>query len=407
MRQKADFERAHLAAAALFLTVSAAALAAALAVPPSPKGAPGDSAAAEPIQFEPAEPSAVPPEVEEAAERFRAEEFDYIQAVYDCSGEYAYTESRLESVELVYTCDAIEGEIFEVYEVDYRYRTLRDSTWEPHPCCPSLYLVFSPDTKGMRRQVCYFRDASFSPDANSVFLGALYENLMDADETLLWKLNAGTPLDTTLERTLFEKMRRVLPSDAYSLKWKQLALQSGEAGGTAYGLLLFFGTSGSPLIYSNETERYEPAIFSVCWLPAAISYQRSPADIYTVTGLWTPSEEQYEEDTRRVFPQDAAEDVLGNIGSYAAELLESVTDDDVLRRRFSERPIWPGYVFNKALDDGTLVGLVQYYGEYDIYTAPVRDELARRFSRDPDSIRDVLLRIEDEDFQKSVFQMLN
>lgn len=84
-----------------------------------------------------------------------------------------------------------------------------------------------------------------------------------------------------------------------------------------------------------------------------------------------------------------------------------MTDDDVLRRRFSERPIWPGYVFNKALDDGTLVGLVQYYGEYDIYTAPVRDELARRFSRDPDSIRDVLLRIEDEDFQKSVFQMLN
>lgn len=41
MRQKTDFGRAHLAAAALFLTVSAAALAAALAVPPRPKGLPG------------------------------------------------------------------------------------------------------------------------------------------------------------------------------------------------------------------------------------------------------------------------------------------------------------------------------------------------------------------------------
>ena len=161
------------------------------------------------------------------------------------------------------------------------------------------------------------------------------------------------------------------------------------------------------MIYSNKTERYEPAIFSVCWLPAAISYQRSPADIYTVTGLWTPSEEQYEEDTQRVFPQDTAEDVLRNIGSYAEELLEPVTDDDALRRRFSEGPIWPRYVFNEALDDGTLVGLVQYYGEYDIYTAPVREELARRFSRDPDSIRDVLLRVEDEDVQNSIFQILN
>lgn len=345
--------------------------------------------------------------MEEAAERFRTEEFDYVQAVYDSSGEYAYTESRLENVELVYTCDVIEGEIFEVYEVDYLYYTPREFVWEPHPGYPSVYLVFSPDTNGTRRQVCYFRDASFSPECNSSFIGVLYESLMDVDETLLWKLNAGTPLDTTLERTLFEKMRRVLPSDAYSLKWKQLALQSGETGGTAYGLLLFFGTSGSPLIYSNETERYEPAIFSVCCLPAAISYQRSPADIYTVTGLWTPSEEQYEEDTRRVFPQDAAEDILGNIGSYAEELLEPVTDDDALRRLFSEGPIWPGYVFNEALDDGTLVGLVQYYGEYDIYTAAVREELARRFSRDPDSIRDILLRVEDENFQKSIFQMLN
>lgn len=404
MKQRMDFQRAHLAAAALFLAVSAAALATAPAVPPSPKGAPGDSAAAEPIRSEPAEEAAVPPEVEEAAERFRAEEFDYVQAVYDRSGEYGYTESRLENVAFVYTCDAIEGETFEVYEMDYRYRALRDSAWLPPPGYPSVYLVFSPDPNGTRRQVCYFRDASFSPENNSSFIGALYESLMGADETLLWKLNAGTPLDAALERKLFEKMRRVLPSDIYSLEWKRLALQSGEEGGTAYGLLLFLGTSGSPMIYSTETGRYVPAIFSVCCLPAAISCQRSPADIYTVTGLWTPSEEQYEEDTRRVFPRDTAEDVLGNIGSYAAEFLESATDDDALRRRFSEGPVWPGYVFNEALDDDTLVGLVQYYGEYDIYTAPVREELARRFSCDPDSIRDALLRIGDENVQKSILR---
>lgn len=61
-------------------------------------------------------------------------------------------------------------------------------------------------------------------------------------------------------------------------------------------------------------------------------------------------------------------------------------------------------MFNEALDDDTLVGLVQYYGEYDIYTAPVREELARRFSCDPDSIRDALLRIGDENVQKSILR---
>lgn len=60
-------------------------------------------------------------------------------------------------------------------------------------------------------------------------------------------------------------------------------------------------------------------------------------------------------------------------------------------------------MFNEALDDDTLVGLVQYW-EYDIYTAPVREELARRFSCDPDSIRDALLRIGDENVQKSILR---
>lgn len=150
-----------------------------------------------------------------------------------------------------------------------------------------------------------------------------------------------------------------------------------------------------------------PLFSAYCWLPAAVSYQKSSAGVYTVTGLWTPSEEQYEEDLRRVFPRNTAEDILGNIGSYAAELLEPVTDDGDPRRLFFEGPVWPKYMFNEALDDGTLVGLVQYYGEYDIYTAPVREELARRFSRDPSSIRGVLLRIEHEDAQNSIFQILN
>lgn len=407
MKKKIDFEFNHLTVAAMFLLISTAILIAIAIILPKSKHIAQNSTTEESIRSEPAEEAAVPLDVVKAAEQFRAEEFAYVQRIYCTGGAYEYTESRLENVELVYTCDVIEGEIFEVYEVDYLYYTPRDSAWEPHPGYPSVYLVFSPDTNNTRRQVCYFRDVSFSPESNSSFIGVLYESLMDVDETLLWKLNAGTPLDTMLERTLFEKMLRVLPSDEYFLKWKQLELQCEEDGGTAYGLLLFCGTSGSPMIYSNKTERYEPAIFSVCWLPAAISYQRSPADIYTVTGLWTPSEEQYEEDTQRVFPQDTAEDVLRNIGSYAEELLEPVTDDDALRRRFSEGPIWPRYVFNEALDDGTLVGLVQYYGEYDIYTAPVREELARRFSRDPDSIWDVLLRVEDEDVQNSIFQILN
>lgn len=260
---KRNNEFNHLTVAAMFLLTSTAILIAMAIIPTKSKHIAQNGTTAEPIRFEPAEPSAVPPEVEEAAEQFRAEEFTYIQNIY-CIGETCeYTESRLEKIELVYTCDAIEGEIFEVYEVDYLYRTPRESTWEPHPGCPSVYLVFSPDANGTRRQVCYFRDVSFSPENNSSFIGVLYESLMDVDETLLWKLNAGTSLDTTLEQTLLAKMCRALPGDGYLLEWKQLALQCGEDGGTAYGLLLYYSCSGSPLIYSDKMERYVPAIFSV------------------------------------------------------------------------------------------------------------------------------------------------
>lgn len=401
MKGKMDSGRGRLAAAAVFLVISTAVAAAAAAVPAKPDSAAQGGAAAEPDRREIADQSAVPPEVLEAAERFRADEFAYCQSTY-FTREYA--ESRLKGIALVYICDEIEDEIFEVYEANYEYRAPQESEWEPSPGYPSVYLVFRPAADGTRRWVCFFRDASFSPDGG--FMSALYESLMDADEALLRKLNAGTSLETALERTMLAKMRRALPGDGYSMAWEQLALRSGEDGGTAYGLLLYYSASGSPLIYSERTGRYESAIFSACWLPAAVSYQKSPAGRYTVTGDWTPSEERYEEDLRRVFPPDTAEDVLRNIHVYAAEILKPLAEDRDIRNLFSDGPVWPQYTFNEALDDGTLLGLVHYYGAYDIYTGPIRKELARRFSGDPDSIREVLLRTQDEELRNDILQVL-
>lgn len=401
MKGKIDFRCGQLTAAAVFLLLAAAITVAGAAVPARPGSAGRGSAAPEPGRSEAAGQRAVPPEVLETAERFRADEFAYIQNTYSTC---EYAGSRLEEIALVYICDEIEGEIFEVYEANYRYRAPQRSEWEASPGYPSVYLVFRPTANGTRRWVCCFRDASFSPDGG--FMSALYESLMDADEALLWKLNAGTPLDTALEQTMLAKMCRDLPGDGYSMTWKQLALRPGEDGGTAYGLLLYYSVSGSPLIYSERTERYESAIFSVCWLPAAISYQKSPAGLYTVTGVWTPSEEGYEEELRRVFPPDTAEDIFRNINTYAAGFLEPLTESGDIRSLFSHGPVWPEYTFNEALDDGTLLGLVQYYGAYDIYTAPIRKELARRFSGDPDSIRSILLQTQDAELQHDILQIL-
>ncbi len=407
MKGKIDFRCGQLTAAAVFLLLAAAITAAGAAVPARPDSAARGSAAPEPGRSEAADQRAVPPEVLETAERFRADEFAYNQNLYSTC---KYAESRLEEIALVYICDEIEGEIFEVYEANYRYRALQGSEWEASPGYPSVYLVFRPAANGTRRWVCCFRDASFSfsPDGgiNGGFMGALYESLMDADEALLWKLNAGTPLDTALEQTMLAKMCRDLPGDGHSMTWKQLALRPGEDGGTAYGLLLYYSVSGSPLIYSEKTERYESAIFSACWLPVAISYQKSSAGLYTVTGVWTPSEARYEEELRRVFPPGTAEDIFRNIDTYAAGILEPLAESGDIRNLFSHGPVWPEYTFSEALDDGTLLGLVQYYGAYDIYTAPIRKELARRFSGDPDSIRSILLQTQDAELQRDVLQIL-
>jgi hypothetical protein len=265
--------------------------------------------------------------------------------------------------------------------------------------------VFQPDADGMRRWVCCFRDTSLSE--GSYFEKTLHERLMDIAESYLYKLNAGTSLDTTLEQTMIAKMRRTLPGDGYFLSWKQLSLQSEEDAGTAYGLLLYYTSSGSPLISSKTDERYVSAIYSACWLPVAISYQKNHIVRYTVTGYWMPSKENYEEDIRTVFPPDIAEDILKNIDVYATEILKSLDEHDYAWHLFSDGPVWPGYYFNEYLDNYTLLGLVEYYGEEDIYTAPIRRELVRRFSDNPDSILSVLFETQDEELRNYIIQILN
>ena len=201
-----------------------------------------------------------------------------------------------------------------------------------------------------------------------------------------------TSLETVLEQTLTERMIRIVPGDYYTFEWKLLDTAASDSFGTAYGLLLFYSHSGSPLIYSEKAGHYTAAIYSSYLLPVAVSYQQDQSGRYAVTDVWEPSQTNYEEDVQACFPKEAAEDILQNLNTYAVASLEAdgYAPDAAEIEVFSEGPIWPTYYFHEELDDGVLCGLVDYYGGSDIYTEPVRGELYSRFFQNPQRMLNAL-----------------
>lgn len=329
----------------------------------------------------------IPEEVLGEAVRIAKAELEYIQQKFP---EESYTQNKIQQVHHVHTCEDVEGEIFEVYAVDCLYRRDETNNWEKSELGPKSYLIFRKTAGGRLQWLGDFHE--FNDPGTVIFTDHLHARLMDLDDTFLYKLQANASLEIALEHTLTERMMRIVPGEYSTFEWKLLDTVASGSSGTAYGLLLFYSHSGSPLIYSEKAGQYTAAIYSSYLLPVAVSYQQDQSARYVVTDVWEPSQTNYEEDVRACFPKEAAEDILQNLNAYALAFLEAdgYALDAAEIEVFSEGPIWPTYYFHEELDDGVLCGLVDYYGDGDIYTKPVQDELYRRFFQNPQRLLNAL-----------------
>lgn len=408
MKKRRFLWSSHYSAPAVFLLLSAAALLIVMGDADRPQPVRQQMAIeVTPDQNEAAvgETDTVLPGVLEGAELYRREELAYLQdkPPYTTDDSGVYLDSRLENIRLVHICDDISGEVFEVYEPTYQYRISKVSGWITEQHDLSVYLVFRPMADGTRQWVCHVTGPSVTE--KSQFVEELHKRLMDVDDTVLCKLCANLSLKETLKQTIYEKEQRVLPGDGYYTNWKPLDEQWDGSTGTVYGLLLYYTSSGSPLIKTRESGRYDDAIFGAFCLPVAISYRRDDGGIYVVTGYWAPSPENFEADLRGTFPAGTAEDVLKNIDAYMSELLAPAEYIDG-QRLFSHGPVWPGYTFHEDLDDIQLMEIVYYYGIQNTYTKPVREELLRRFADSPEQFRQTLAELPNPEQQEYISRIL-
>lgn len=318
-------------------------------------------------------------------ERLAGEELRYVQRDLP---ELGCTEVRLREVRKVCACDHVKGERFEIYKADFLYDG--PSGWEELDRGPGRYLIFR-ETDGGPEWLGDFAEYS-APEMNG-FEDRLHERLMDLSETYLFRLQAAPTAETAVEQTLAARMERTVPGDYAVIRWEPLAAEETADGGTAYGLMLYYTFSGSPMICSEETGRYTAGIYSAYLLPTAVDYCRD-GGAYLVTGVWEPSQERYADEVRARFPAETAEDVLQNIGAYAVSM---AADENTPEMEFYPHgPTWPSYDFSACLSDGDLCAMADYYDETDIYAPPVRDELCRRFSEAPGALLNALWEWEPE-----------
>lgn len=322
----------------------------------------------------------LPDHVIREAQRLAQKEWGYIQRAFP---ERGYTQHKLQALQPVLTCRHVENETMEVYALTCLYRGGDAKDWESAENADRSYLVFRNAADGCLEWVGDIR-SSYEPGTEE-FEAELHDVLMWADPQYLFGLLADESLEQAVEGSLRAYLRHVIPGDGFYFGWKQLAQETKEDSGDVYGVLLFHTASGSPLIFSEASERYVPAIYSTCLLPVRVSYEKDRKGRYVVTAYWEPAEETYAQDIRAQFPPEAAELVLGQLDQYAADLLEEneVPEDDAVRKFFPGGPVWPAYTFDAALGDTQLCGLADYYPEGDIYYAPVHAEVMRRFRDDP------------------------
>lgn len=193
-----------------------------------------------------------------------------------------------------------------------------------------------------------------------------------------------TAKKATLEQALQEYAMQIVPGDGFHFGWKQLAEEESGEKGTAYGVILFHSSSGSPLIFSEKTGYYCSAIYSTYLLPISVSYEKDAKGRYAITDCWMPSKESYEQDLLAHFPPETADLVFENLDQYTTEILEEIAEHDAERVQvfFPGGPVWPAYSFNEELDNPELCGLAGYYPVGDIYYEPVWNEVLRRFQND-------------------------
>ena len=308
-------------------------------------------------------------------ERLAGEELRYVQRDLP---ELGCTEVRLREVRKVCACDHVKGEYFEIYKADFLYDG--PSGWEELDRGPGRYLIFREADGGLE----WLGDfAEYSDPEMNGFEDRLHEHLMDLSETYLFRLQAAPTAETAVEQTLAARMERTIPGDYAVIRWKPLAAEETADGGTAYGLMLYYTFSGSPMIYSEETGRYTAGIYSAYLLPTAVDYCRD-GGAYLVTGVWETSQERYADEVRARFPAEAAEDVLQNMDAHAVSM---AGDENTPKMEFYPRgPTWPSYFFDAGVSDGDLCAMADYYRDTDIYAPPVRDELCRRFSEAPGAL---------------------
>ena len=322
----------------------------------------------------------IPVEVIREADSRASREWEYVRRAFS---ERSYCAYKLDAVHHVLTCHHVADETFEVYGITCSYRRDDHKEWELAENAANSFLVFRVGNGGSMERVGNIR--TYSEPGTEEFETDVHAVLMRADEQYLFKLLADDSQEEMLERTLFQYLRNLIPGDYYYYGWKPLAQETDGDNGQVYGVLLYHSSSGSPLIYSEITEQYVPAIHSACLLPIRAAYQKDGAGRYAVTDLWEPAEDRYASDIRETFPAETADLVLENLDQYAADLLleSGAAEGDGVFAFFSHGPVWPAYSFDEALDVATLCSLADYYRDGDIYCEPVREEVIRLFRADP------------------------
>lgn len=148
------------------------------------------------------------------------------------------------------TCPHAEGEIIEVYGITCSYRRGNSREWENAVNAPHSFLVFRAKTGNPLECIGDIR--TYYEPGTSEFENDVHNVLMNINEQYIFKLLADDSLEQTLEGTLYQYLRHLIPGDYIYFGWKQIAQETAGDCGHAYGILLFHSSSGSPLIYSEN-----------------------------------------------------------------------------------------------------------------------------------------------------------
>lgn len=344
----------------------------------------------------------IPAEVMREATSCAYNEWEYIRSAFpECN----YCDYKLESVFHVLSCQHVDDETFEVFGITCSYRRDGHEDWETAENAANSFLVFRSSADSSMEWIGDI--STYNEPGTSEFENDVHEVLMNDDEKNIFKLLSSDSLKQTLEGTLSEYLHHLIPGDYTYFGWKQLAQEITGDHGKIYGILLFHTNSGSPLIYSEQTNQYVSAIYSTYLLPIRVTYQKDKQNRYFVTSLWEPSEENYELDVRENFPKETADLILEKLDQCTIDILQEsgVEEGDSVFEFFPGGPVWPTYTINDALDNATLCSLADYYQDGDIYCVPVRKELIQRFCDDPVGMLNALGTC-NEDTQNSVCNLL-